>query len=83
MRMERIGAEVSCLEDHSRFRDGAVVRTADKGDVDIVGRLKNRSVISCKLAGRLGAYKHGEGGRHKNSQRHRRLRRGYKWFSAG
>lgn len=34
--MKGIGAEVSCLENHSRFGDRTVVRAADEGDVDVV-----------------------------------------------
>jgi hypothetical protein len=82
MRMEGIGAEISCLEDHSRFGDCSVVRTADKGDMDAVGGLENGSVILIEVAGRLGVCEHGEGVRRRNTQRRRRLRRGYEWFSA-
>ncbi len=42
MRVEGVGAKVSCLEDDSGFGNGAVVRTADEGDVDVVGGLENR-----------------------------------------
>ena len=47
--MEDIGAKITSLKDHSRFGDCAVVRTADKGNVCVVGGLKNTSVILMSL----------------------------------
>jgi hypothetical protein len=38
--MEGVGAEVASFEDHARTGDCAIIRAADEGDMDILGRLE-------------------------------------------